>query len=52
VTGGWRKPADGEAQRMEPQMAEQEPEAVVRQAGPEAEVQGLDIPAFLRRQSN
>jgi cell division protein FtsZ len=52
VTGGWRKPADAEAIRTEPQIAETEPSAVVRQAGPEPEVQGLDIPAFLRRQSN
>jgi cell division protein FtsZ len=52
VTGGWRKPMDAEAQRTEPQMAEMGPEAVVRQAAPETEVQGLDIPAFLRRQSN
>jgi cell division protein FtsZ len=53
VTGGWRKPADGEQQRAEPQMHEAaQPSVVVRQAGPESEAQGLDIPAFLRRQSN
>jgi cell division protein FtsZ len=53
VTGGWRKPAEADGSRTEPQMQEAaEPSAVVRQAGPEPEVQGLDIPAFLRRQSN
>ena len=52
VTGGWRKPAEAEPARAEPQMQEMEPSAVVHQAAPEAEVQGLDIPAFLRRQSN
>lgn len=53
VTGGWRKPADAETVRAEPQMTEAaEPTIVVRQSGPESEQQGLDIPAFLRRQSN
>ncbi len=52
VTGGWRKPAEAEVQRTEPQMEEAEPTIMVRQAGPDTEAQGLDIPAFLRRQSN
>ena len=53
VTGGWRKPAEAEAQRTEPQMEETpEPTVMVRQAGLDGEAQGLDIPAFLRRQSN
>jgi cell division protein FtsZ len=52
VTGGWRKPAEPEAQRSEPQMEEAEPTVMVRQAAPDTEAQGLDIPAFLRRQSN
>jgi cell division protein FtsZ len=53
VTGGWRKPAEGEQQRSEPQMQEAPQQAaVVRQASPDTEAQGLDIPAFLRRQSN
>ena len=53
VTGGWRKSAEPEQMRAEPQM-QQETEAtvVVRQAAPDTEAQGLDIPAFLRRQSN
>ena len=52
VTGGWRKP-DAEPTRAEPHMQEGvEQSAIVRQAAPEPEVQGLDIPAFLRRQSN
>jgi cell division protein FtsZ len=53
VTGGWRKSAEPEQVRAEPQMQEHaEPTIVVRQAGPDSEPQGLDIPAFLRRQSN
>jgi cell division protein FtsZ len=53
VTGGWRKPVEGEQHRSEPQMQEAAQQAVVvRQAGPDTEAQGLDIPAFLRRQSN
>jgi cell division protein FtsZ len=53
VTGGWRKPAEGDQHRTEPQMQEAaQPAVVVRQAGPDTEAQGLDIPAFLRRQSN
>ena len=52
VTGGWRKPAEAEPQRTEPQMEEAEPTVLVRQAGPDNEAQGLDIPAFLRRQAN
>ncbi len=53
VTGGWRKPAEAEAPRHEPQMEEAaEPTVMVRQAGLDGEAQGLDIPAFLRRQSN
>jgi cell division protein FtsZ len=53
VTGGWRKPAEGEQHRSEPQMQEAPQQAVVvRQAGHDPEAQGLDIPAFLRRQSN
>jgi cell division protein FtsZ len=53
VTGGWRKSAEPEQIRAEPQMQpDAEPTVVVRQAGPDTEAQGLDIPAFLRRQSN
>jgi cell division protein FtsZ len=53
VTGGWRKSAEAEPVRAEPHMQQEvEPTVVVRQAAPETEVQGLDIPAFLRRQSN
>jgi cell division protein FtsZ len=53
VTGGWRKPAESDQHRTEPQMQEAAQQAVVvRQAGPDTEAQGLDIPAFLRRQSN
>jgi cell division protein FtsZ len=44
-----RNHAEPEA-RMEPQIGEAEPTATVRQSAAEAEVAGLDIPAFLRRQ--
>ncbi len=53
VTGSWRRSAEPEQVRAEPQMQEAvEPTVVVRQAAPDSEAQGLDIPAFLRRQSN
>jgi cell division protein FtsZ len=63
VTGGWRRapqpPAQQEMpdlrhQRPEPRFAEQprEPTAQVRAAIAEPEPQGLDIPAFLRRQDS
>jgi cell division protein FtsZ len=54
-TGSRRKvSAEAEAApRAEPHMApEREPTALVRQAGADAEATGLDIPAFLRRQTN
>jgi cell division protein FtsZ len=44
-----RNHAEPEA-RLEPQIGEPEPTATVRQSAAEAEVAGLDIPAFLRRQ--
>jgi cell division protein FtsZ len=54
VTGVLRRAhVEQESTRTEPQIgAEAEPIALVRQAGGESEVAGLDIPAFLRRQSN
>ena len=53
-TGSRRKAsAEPEAPRAEPHMTpDREPTALVRQAGGEAEPTGLDIPAFLRRQTN
>jgi cell division protein FtsZ len=45
-----RNVAESDVARMEPHMSEPEPTATVRQAAPENEVAGLDIPAFLRRQ--
>jgi len=53
VTGALRRGhAEPEMVRTEPQIgAESEPAALVRQAAAEPEV-GLDIPAFLRRQSS
>jgi cell division protein FtsZ len=52
VTGVLRRGhAEQESARTEPQIGG-EPMALVRQAGGETEVAGLDIPAFLRRQSN
>jgi len=52
VTGSFRRtqPA-AEPERAEPQMAP-EPQPTVRAAAPEAEPVGLEIPAFLRRQSS
>jgi hypothetical protein len=48
-----RKMAEPETSRAEPTMAqEREPTALVRQSAGEPEATGLDIPAFLRRQSN
>jgi len=53
VTGALRgraAPAQQATDRTEPSLVEQEPSATVRPAG--GEEVGLDIPAFLRRQSN
>jgi cell division protein FtsZ len=48
-----KKQPDAEPPRAEPSMTpDREPTALVRQASGEAEPTGLDIPAFLRRQSN
>jgi cell division protein FtsZ len=48
-----RAPASHETARAEPQMsAEAQPTALVRPAAAEPEAGGLDIPAFLRRQSS
>jgi cell division protein FtsZ len=48
-----RAPTGPEAARAEPHIAaEAPPTALVRPAVPEPEAGGLDIPAFLRRQSN
>jgi hypothetical protein len=48
-----RRATEHELPRAEPTMAaEREPTALVRQTAGEPEATGLDIPAFLRRQSN
>jgi cell division protein FtsZ len=48
-----KRATEQEAPRAEPTMAaEREPTALVRQAASDAEPTGLDIPAFLRRQSS
>ena len=54
MTGALRGDHKDEAPRSEPTVTqEREPAALVRQAAPlEPEATGLDIPAFLRRQSN
>jgi cell division protein FtsZ len=51
VTGSFRRAQPAEPERAEPQIAP-EPQPTVRAAAPEAEPVGLDIPAFLRRQSS
>jgi cell division protein FtsZ len=50
ATFGLRRNQAEPEPRMEPQIGETEPTATVRQSAAEAEVAGLDIPAFLRRQ--
>jgi cell division protein FtsZ len=52
MTGALRGEPRDELPRNEPHVAEHEPTALVRPAAPEPEPTGLDIPAFLRRQSN
>jgi cell division protein FtsZ len=50
ATSSLRRQPEPETHRTEPQIGDPEPTATVRPAVAEAEVAGLDIPAFLRRQ--